>query len=80
MEFVFYKTLAAVKTFFGVPISFLRFIAIIGGAIFMLDIKAGLIVTVGLFFISKTIFMFVKDKEIVEVYLSNVENPKKIGF
>ena len=46
----------------------------------MLDIKAGLIVTVGLFFISKTIFMFVKDKEIVEIYLSNIENPKKIGF
>lgn len=80
MEFVFYRTLATVKTFFGIPLTFLKFIGLIGGFSFLIDIKIGIIVTIILFFITKTLFTFVKDKEIVEIFISNLENPRKLGF
>lgn len=86
MEIVFYNSLMKPSTFFGMPMSFLKLVTIITGVmcpLFILkvvSIQTLLITTFGTLFIGYLIFQGIKDKLIMEIIISNVSCPKKIGF
>lgn len=84
MEIVFYNSLMKPKTFFGMPLIFLKGVFTIAGFMCFLrgiiPVQTTLTVTGICLFLGFVVFQGVKDKQILEIWLYNLGLPKYLGF
>lgn len=84
MEIVFYNSLMKPKTFFGMPVIYLKAVVTVVGLMTFLKeaipIQTTLILAGVLLGGGFLIFQAVRDKLILEILVYNLEIPKKIGF
>ena len=84
MEIVFYNSLMKPKTFFGMPVIYLRAVVTLVGLMTFLKesipLQTTLVIAGILLGGGYLVFQAVKDKLILEILVYNLEMPKKIGF
>ena len=84
MEIVFYNSLMKPKTFFGMPVIYLRAVVTVVGLMTFLKesipLQTTLVIAGILLGGGYLVFQAVRDNLILEILVYNLEMPKKIGF
>lgn len=81
MEIVFYNSLMKPKTFFGMPMYYLKLVTIIiSFSIYIFPLKISLILAGILLLGGFSVFQMIRDKLLLEIIVYNLGAPKKTGF